>query len=107
MSRMLDEKEAAEQIGCTFHTLRKWRLLGKGPRYHKVGRLVRYSETEKSSNDTCCVDHRSANCGQYEIADNEPNSLCPLHEVVSLKLTSRRRYSLAEPVHSFGFLPSL
>ena len=46
MSRMFAEKEAAEQIGCTFHTLRKWRLLGKGPRYHKVGRLVRYAETD-------------------------------------------------------------
>ena len=49
MSRMVDEKEAAEQIGCTFHTLRKWRLLGKGPRYHKVGRLVRYAEADLSA----------------------------------------------------------
>jgi len=46
MSKMLDDKQAAEQIGCTFHALRKWRLLGKGPRYHKVGRLVRYAETD-------------------------------------------------------------
>src|SRR5690242_20776342 len=47
--RSFDEKEAAEQIGCTFHTLRKWRLLGKGPRYHKVGRLVRYAEADLSA----------------------------------------------------------
>jgi hypothetical protein len=42
---MFDEKQAAGQLGCSVAALRKWRLLGNGPAYVKVGRLVRYSET--------------------------------------------------------------
>jgi hypothetical protein len=43
---MKNEKEAAVILGCTVSALRKWRLLGKGPRYHKIGRLVRYADTD-------------------------------------------------------------
>jgi hypothetical protein len=43
---MKNEKEAAIVLGCTVSALRKWRLLGKGPRYHKIGRLVRYGEAD-------------------------------------------------------------
>ena len=34
---MKNEKEAAIVLGCTISALRKWRLLGKGPTYCKVG----------------------------------------------------------------------
>jgi hypothetical protein len=40
---MKNEKEAAIVLGCSVAALRKWRLLGKGPAYCKVGRLVRYA----------------------------------------------------------------
>lgn len=43
---MLDEKEAAEMLGCSVALLRKWRLFGAGPAYVKLGRLVRYSATD-------------------------------------------------------------
>jgi len=43
---MKNEREAAEILGCTVSTLRKWRLLRKGPVYVKVSRLVRYSEAD-------------------------------------------------------------
>ena len=41
---MKTEKQVAEMLGCTVSALRKWRLLGRGPTYCKVGRLVRYAE---------------------------------------------------------------
>jgi Helix-turn-helix domain len=41
---MKNEQQAAEMLGCTVSALRKWRLLGRGPAYCKVGRLVRYAE---------------------------------------------------------------
>jgi len=41
---MKTEQQAAEMLGCTVSALRKWRLLGRGPAYCKVGRLVRYAE---------------------------------------------------------------
>ena len=43
---MKNEKEAAVILGCSVAALRKWRLHGKGPRYHKIGRLVRYGEAD-------------------------------------------------------------
>ena len=42
----LKETEAAERLGCKVSTLRKWRTLGNGPAYIKVGRLVRYSDAD-------------------------------------------------------------
>jgi hypothetical protein len=42
----LDEKAAAQILGCSASLLRKWRLFGDGPAYYKLGRLVRYSEAD-------------------------------------------------------------
>lgn len=46
MDRKLHEKEAAEQCGVAVNTLRRWRWEGKGPRYLKLGRAVRYKESD-------------------------------------------------------------
>jgi hypothetical protein len=43
---MKNETEAAVVLGCTVSALRKWRLLGKGPIYRKIGRLVRYADAD-------------------------------------------------------------
>jgi len=44
VDKLIDEKEAAAWLGCTVSAMRKWRLLGKGPAFCRIGRLVRYSE---------------------------------------------------------------
>jgi predicted DNA-binding transcriptional regulator AlpA len=44
--RLLDEREAAARLGLSARTLQKWRLLGCGPRFFKLGHAVRYAETE-------------------------------------------------------------
>jgi DNA-binding transcriptional MerR regulator len=49
MHRLHNENEAAELLGCTVSALRKWRTLGKGPAFCRVGRLVRYSELDLSA----------------------------------------------------------
>jgi len=41
-SRLLDEREAAQVLGCSVGLLRKWRLYDSGPDYCRIGRLVRY-----------------------------------------------------------------
>lgn len=46
MSQMLTEKEASEVLSCSIAVLRKWRWLGKGPGYCKLGRLIRYSQSD-------------------------------------------------------------
>jgi len=38
----LTETEVAEMLRCTKAALRKWRREGRGPRFIRVGRLVRY-----------------------------------------------------------------
>jgi predicted DNA-binding transcriptional regulator AlpA len=43
---LLDEKQLAEKLHLSVGTLRLWRTENKGPRYHKIGQLVRYSPTD-------------------------------------------------------------
>jgi excisionase family DNA binding protein len=40
--RILTEEEAAEYSGFSRRTLQKWRVVGGGPKYLKIGRAVRY-----------------------------------------------------------------
>lgn len=39
---LLDQDQAAEFLNMKPSTLNTWRALRKGPKYHKVGRSVRY-----------------------------------------------------------------
>lgn len=43
MQPLFTEEQGSEQLKVTVACLRKWRLLGKGPRYVKVGNRVRYA----------------------------------------------------------------
>lgn len=40
---LLNEKEAASRMAVSKGLLRKWRRLGKGPEFVRLGRAVRYS----------------------------------------------------------------
>jgi excisionase family DNA binding protein len=42
MQNFLTEKEVAKQISVSLGSLRRWRLLQRGPRFLKLGGLVRY-----------------------------------------------------------------
>ena len=42
MQNCLTEKEVAQQISVSLASLRRWRLAQRGPRFIKVGALVRY-----------------------------------------------------------------
>lgn len=46
VSELLDERTLARQLGVSVSTLQTWRYLGRGPRYLKVGRLVRYRNVD-------------------------------------------------------------
>jgi predicted DNA-binding transcriptional regulator AlpA len=39
---VLDDVQAGEYVGVSASTLRKWRIRGVGPRWCKLGRMVRY-----------------------------------------------------------------
>jgi len=41
-SELIREREAAQLLSVSYATLRRWRYLGQGPRFHRMGRCVRY-----------------------------------------------------------------
>lgn len=44
--RMIDQRAAAALLGLRPRTLEAWRLRGTGPTYRRIGRRVRYLETD-------------------------------------------------------------
>ena len=43
---LLTEQQVAERLNCTKSALRRWRREGRGPRFVKIGRLVRYRQAD-------------------------------------------------------------
>jgi hypothetical protein len=45
--KLVDEVQVAELLALSVHTLRRWRVLGRGPVFLKVGgKAVRYRESD-------------------------------------------------------------
>jgi predicted site-specific integrase-resolvase len=44
MAKLLTTDEASERLNIKTATLRVWRMQGKGPKFKKIGALVRYDE---------------------------------------------------------------
>ncbi len=45
-SDLVDEVALAARLGVSRSTLQSWRYTGRGPRYVKVGRLIRYRNAD-------------------------------------------------------------
>ena len=46
LERLLNTQEVADLLQVAPITLRKWRLLGRGPRFARLGANVRYQEVD-------------------------------------------------------------
>jgi hypothetical protein len=46
LDRLLSTEETANVFGVTPNTLEKWRVFGRGPKFIRVGRRIRYSPTD-------------------------------------------------------------
>jgi excisionase family DNA binding protein len=46
MDRILTQDEAAQLLGLSPRTLERHRMAGTGPRFSRLGRLIRYRETD-------------------------------------------------------------
>lgn len=44
--KLFTTKETADLLGLKSNSLEIWRLQGKGPKFRKIGRLVRYAESD-------------------------------------------------------------
>ena len=71
-TRALTEREVADLLGLSVATLRAWRHRGKGPRFLRLGRSVRYLPSDvadfvrASAVDTTSV---SSSDGESEIGE--------------------------------------
>jgi len=73
MQNLLTEKDVAITIKVSLASLRRWRLMGRGPRFVKVGGLVRYRpedleswmETLPDGGTTCQQRARHVNLSPY------------------------------------------
>jgi excisionase family DNA binding protein len=45
-SELVDESRLAARLGVSRATLQSWRYTGRGPRYIKIGRLIRYRKAD-------------------------------------------------------------
>ena len=74
-TRALTEREVGELLGLSVATLRAWRHRGKGPRFLRLGRSVRYLPSDladfvrASAVDTRVV---SSSDGESEIEELRP-----------------------------------
>ena len=46
LETLLEEKELAERLQVSLGTLRTWRTEGKGPRFHRIGQMIRYAPSD-------------------------------------------------------------
>jgi len=74
-TRALTEREVADLLGLSVATLRAWRHRGKGPRFLRLGRLVRYLRSDLADFvRASAVDTRSVSSsdGESEIEELRP-----------------------------------
>lgn len=66
-TKLLDTAAAAEKLTVKKNTLEIWRLQGKGPTYRKIGRLVRYAESDLDAyiDSTARTSTSAANASTY------------------------------------------
>ncbi len=46
LETLIEEKELAETLQVSLGTLRTWRSDGKGPRFHRIGQMIRYAPSD-------------------------------------------------------------
>jgi predicted DNA-binding transcriptional regulator AlpA len=46
LETLIEEEELAETLDVSLGTLRTWRTKGKGPRFHRIGRMIRYAPSD-------------------------------------------------------------
>jgi predicted DNA-binding transcriptional regulator AlpA len=63
--RLLNEHQVADSCSISVLTLRKWRSEGRGPRYVKIGALVRYRPEDV---DAWIQNHESQRAACVEVA---------------------------------------
>ena len=65
MEQLLSEMEMARKLGVSVRTLQRWRVEGRGPKFVKIGKLVRYQEGAAATYvESCTRQSTSENGGE-------------------------------------------
>lgn len=59
----MDEKEGASYLGVSVYSMRRWRVYGGGPVYHKIGARVVYSQADLDEFLAACVRRSTSDPG--------------------------------------------
>ena len=65
--KLMTPEQAAERLTVSPKTLARWRWAGHGPRFFKIGRLVRYSESDVQAFITAGVRSSTSDTGEEEL----------------------------------------
>ena len=57
------ERQAAEYLGVSVHSLRRWRVYGGGPRYLKMGSRIVYQIKELDAFQATCIRRSTSDQG--------------------------------------------
>ena len=66
-TKLLTETQVAERLNLRVATLRRWRWLGQGPRFIKIGAAVRYDPQELRDYLAKQVRSSTSDPGAYEV----------------------------------------
>ena len=61
---LVDEREAAKRLGLAVATLRRWRWVGRNPRFVKIGGAVRYDPADLDAFIDACRRTSTSDRGQ-------------------------------------------
>ena len=70
--RAMNETEAADRLGLSVATLRAWRHRGKGPRFVRFGRAVRYLVEDLEHYIAGCRVDTNSTSSATVVRDEEP-----------------------------------
>lgn len=59
----MDEKEGASYLGVSVYSMRRWRVYGGGPVYHKIGSRVVYSQADLDEFLAACIRRSTSDPG--------------------------------------------
>lgn len=57
------EKQAAEYLGISVHSLRRWRVYGGGPKFCKMGSRITYPVSELDAFQAACLRRSTSDLG--------------------------------------------
>lgn len=89
----MPEKKAADYLAVSVHSLRRWRVYGGGPVYHKIGARVVYGQADLDAFLTSCVRRSTSDPGPAVKTAQNGGQGAIVRKLKTLKETSAAGFS--------------